>query len=239
VETAIRACCEHRYGSSDLDGRVVTIVGLGHVGLALAERLAAAGCELRVSDIDESRRDAAKRLGALWVDPEDAAGTECDIFAPCALGGAINAESLERLRCQIVCGSANNVLGDDSFAEALTERGILYAPDFIANAGGLINVYGELRELSRERLDELVDGIGDALGRVFEVASARSVTPLAAAKAVAEEALDAASAGRFGADLDGLAVPRVEAAQDDQEAEHRNGGDHLQRRAIPVDDLAR
>ena len=78
-------------------------------------------------------------------------------------------------------------------AEALTERGILYAPDFIANAGGLINVYGELRDLDRERLDELVDGIGDALRRVFEVASERSVTPLAAAKTVAEEALDAAS----------------------------------------------
>jgi leucine dehydrogenase len=193
VEEAIRACCEHRYGSPDLAGRVVTIAGIGHVGLALAERLAEAGCELRVSDIDEGKRESAKRLAAEWVDPENAAGTECDVFAPCALGGAIDAESMERLRCEIVCGSANNVLADDSLAEALTERGILYAPDFIANAGGLINVYGELMDLDRVRLDELVDGIGDALGRVFELASERSVTPLAAAKTVAEEALDAAS----------------------------------------------
>jgi len=85
------------------------------------------------------------------------------------------------------------VLASDSLAEALTERGILYAPDFIANAGGLINVYGELRSLDRERLDELVDSIGDALTRVFEVATARSVTPLEAAKEVALEALDGAS----------------------------------------------
>jgi leucine dehydrogenase len=126
--------------------------------------------------------------------PEKASGTECDVFAPCALGGAIDSESIERLRCEIVCGSANNVLADASFAAELTERGILYAPDFIANAGGLINVYGELRDLDREHLDELVDGIGDALGRVFEVASERSVTPLEAAKAVAEQALAAAYA---------------------------------------------
>jgi leucine dehydrogenase len=193
VEASIRACCEHRYGSPDLAGRVVTIAGIGHVGLALAERLVQTGCELRVSDIDEGKRAAAKRLAARWVDPENAPGTECDVFAPCALGGAIDAESIDRLRCEIVCGSANNVLADDSLGEALTERGILYAPDFIANAGGLINVYGELRDLGRERLDELVDGIGDALRRVFVVASERSVTPLAAAKTVAEEALDAAS----------------------------------------------
>jgi leucine dehydrogenase len=193
VEAAIRACCEHRYGSEDLAGRAVTITGLGHVGLALAERLVAADCELRVSDIDERKRDDAARLDALWVDPVGAAGTECDVFAPCALGGAIDADSIDRLRCEIVCGSANNVLADESLAAALTERDILYAPDFIANAGGLINVYGELRDLDRERLDELVDGIGDALLRVFEVASERSVTSLEAAKAVAEQALDAAS----------------------------------------------
>jgi leucine dehydrogenase len=193
VEAAIRACCEHRYGSSDLDGRVVTIVGLGHVGLALAERLAAEGCALRVSDIDDGKREEARRLDARWVDPDAAAGTECDVFAPCALGGAINGESIDRLRCEIVCGSANNVLADDSLAAALDERRILYAPDFIANAGGLINVYGELRDLSQGEAEELVDGIGGALGRVFEVASTRSITPLEAAKEVAEDALDAAS----------------------------------------------
>jgi leucine dehydrogenase len=207
VEAAIRACCEHRYGSGDLDAKVVTIAGIGHVGLALAERLAEAGCELRVADIDDGKRDAAERLGAAWVDPESAAGTECDVFAPCALGGAINPDSLGQLRCEIVCGSANNVLADDSLAAALDERGILYAPDFIANAGGLINVYGELRHLGRDQVEELVDGIGDALGRVFQVASARSVTPLEAAKAVADEALDEAQVVASDPTVTGLRLP--------------------------------
>jgi glutamate dehydrogenase/leucine dehydrogenase len=109
------------------------------------------------------------------------------------MGAAIDAENVERLRCEIVCGAANNVLADRSLAGGLAERGILYAPDFIANAGGLINVYGELHSLDRERLDSLVDGIGEALRRVFELAEERSVTPLEAARALAEERLDAAS----------------------------------------------
>jgi leucine dehydrogenase len=192
VEAAIRACSAHRYGSGDLAGRVVCIVGLGHVGLALAERLAAAGAELCVSDIDPGKRADAERLGARWLDPADAITAECDVLAPCALGGAIDAGNVTGLRCEIVCGSANNVLADDSLATALVERDILYAPDFIANAGGLINVYGELKTLERDRLDELVGGIGDALARIFELAASRSVTPLEAARALALERLETA-----------------------------------------------
>jgi leucine dehydrogenase len=192
VESAIRASAEHRYGSDTLAGRRVTVVGLGHVGARLAERLASDGAELGVSDIDPAKRELAERLGARWLDPDDAITAECDLLAPCALGGAIDADNLERLRCEIVCGAANNVLADRSLAARLAERGILYAPDFIANAGGLINVYGELHSLDRERLDSLVDGIGEALRRVFDAAEARSVTPLEAARALAEERLDAA-----------------------------------------------
>jgi leucine dehydrogenase len=193
VEAAIRASCEHRYGSSDLAGRTIAIIGLGHVGLALAERLAAAGAELIGSDIDADRRGAAERLGARWIAATDAMTAECDVLAPCALGGAIDAENVGDLRCEIVCGSANNVLAHDSLAAELATREILYAPDFIANAGGLINVYGELNHLEPERLDELVDGIGEALASVFEVADSRGVTPLEAARAVAMERLEAVS----------------------------------------------
>jgi leucine dehydrogenase len=192
VEAAMRACCEHRYGSGDLDGRTVAIVGLGHVGLALAERLAAAGARLIVSDIDAAKRAKAAELGAAWAAPDEAMATECEVLAPCALGGAINPDTVDLLRCEIVCGSANNVLARDSLAVELSRRDILYAPDFIANAGGLINVYGELHGLARERLDELVDGIGVAIARVFEAASARSITPLEAARAVALERLETA-----------------------------------------------
>jgi leucine dehydrogenase len=198
VESAIRACCEHRYGSGDLAGRRVTVIGLGHVGSRLAERLAADGAELAVSDIDPERQATAKRLGARWLDPAEAALAECDLLAPCALGGMIDRDNVERLRCEIVCGAANNVLAERSLASRLAERGILYAPDFIANAGGLINVYGELHGLDRARLDSLVGGIGEALRRVFEAAEARSVTPLGAARAVAEERLDAAREGTIG-----------------------------------------
>ena len=191
VEAAMRACCEHRYGSADLADRRIAIVGLGHVGLALAERLTAARAKPIVSDIDSGKHVLADQLKVGWVDPE-ATAAECDVLAPCALGGAIDPGTIGELRCEIVCGSANNVLASDSLADVLADREILYAPDFIANAGGLINVYGELHDLGRERLDQLVDGIGDAIGRVFEAAEARSITPLEAARAVALERLQAA-----------------------------------------------
>jgi len=192
VERAIRACCEHRYGSPELTGRTVAVIGVGHVGEALAGRLRAAGAELVISDIDPSKRRLADLLGARWVDPEHAIGAECQVLAPCALGGVIGPESVGGLRCEIVCGSANNVLAGDAVAAQLDERGILYAPDFIANAGGLINVYGELHDLEHGELDELVDGIGDALAGVFELAAERSITPVEAARAVARRRLDAA-----------------------------------------------
>jgi leucine dehydrogenase len=194
VERAIRASCEYRYGSPDLDGRVVALVGLGHVGMALATRLRAAGAELIATDIDQSKRPGVEELGACCVDPVGAIATECDLLAPCALGGAINEQTVDQLRCEIVCGAANNVLADDAMAERLAERDILYAPDFIANAGGLINVYGELHDLERAQLDDLVDGIGDALGRIFELAAERSITPLEAARELALNRLEGAPA---------------------------------------------
>ena len=192
VERAIRASCERRYGTDDLDGRRVAVVGLGHVGMALAKRLSTAGAELLGSDIDTSKRGAAEALGIQWVDPVQAIAAECDVLVPCALGGAINDQTIGQLRCEIVCGAANNVLADDSLADRLDERAILYAPDFIANAGGLINVYGDLHDLGRERLDELVDGIGDALHRIYRLAAESSITPQEAARELAQRRLRAA-----------------------------------------------
>jgi leucine dehydrogenase len=204
VERAIRACCDHRYGSPDLAGRTIAVVGLGHVGQALAERLREAGAELIASDIDPAKRRVAEGLGALWVEPEEAVGADCDVLAPCALGGAINPETIGRLRCEIVCGSANNVLASDSLAGELHERGILYAPDFIANAGGLINVYGELRGLQHGELDELVDGIGEALTDVFQLAAEGSTTPLEGARALVRRRLGSTGPAVRSS---GLAVP--------------------------------
>ena len=128
VEAAIRASAEHRYGSDDLAGRRVTVVGLGHVGSRLAERLASDGAELGIADIDPAKRELAERLGARWLEPADAITADCELLAPCALGGAIDAENVERLRCEIVCGAANNVLAERSLADRPRRAGASSTP---------------------------------------------------------------------------------------------------------------
>ena len=189
VEAAISSCCERRFGESDLAGRSVCVVGLGHVGSRLAERVIAAGAEVIATDIDDRKRELVERLGADWTDPESAIVTACDVLAPCALGGSIHRGNVEALRCEIVCGSANNVLAEDGLAEALHRRGILYAPDFIANAGGLINVYAELHQLDPDRTARLVKGIGETTALILAEAERASATPLDAARQLAAERL--------------------------------------------------
>jgi leucine dehydrogenase len=167
------------------------------VGGKLARRLAARGAEVAAADIDPAKRGLANELGLEWIDPERQAVAECDILAPCALGAAIDEANLPLLRCRVICGSANNQLADDSLAGALAERGILYAPDFVANAGGLIHVYREIRGHSEDDARSLVLGIEANLEAIFAAARERSVTPLEAARAVARERLerDGARAG--------------------------------------------
>jgi leucine dehydrogenase len=189
VEAAIRACARERWGDESLAGRTVCVVGLGHVGAGLARRLADCGCELIVSDIDPSKRALTDALGATWREPGVAMETECDVLVPCALGGAIAPDNVDQLGCAVVCGSANNQLAADSLAGSLAERGILYAPDFIANAGGLIHVFMELERYSEERAIALAEGIEETLGRVFAVAAQLGTTPLAAARELADRRL--------------------------------------------------
>ena len=192
VEAAMRACAGERFGDRSLAGRSVCVIGLGHVGADLAQRLADAGCDLTLADIDPAKHALADALGAAWVEPGEAIETACDLLAPCALGGAISAANVARLRCEIVCGSANNQLTDDTLAGSLAEREILYAPDFIANAGGLINVYREIKGYPEERALELALGIEGTLSRVLAVARTSEITTLAAACALAGERLGVA-----------------------------------------------
>jgi leucine dehydrogenase len=199
VEAAMRACARVRFGSSDLAGLRVVVAGLGHVGEKLARRLVDRGVELEVSDIDPGKRASATELGARWLEPDEEMVAECDILAPCALGGAIDAANLPLLRCEIVCGCANNQLADESLAESVAERGILYAPDFVVNAGGLIHVYREIRGYSEEHAGELVLGIEGNLEGILRTAQERAITPLDAARAVAMERLEAAGAERSAA----------------------------------------
>ena len=192
VEAAMRACAAERFGEPSLAGRTVCVIGLGHVGAGLARRLADAGAELLVSDIDPSKRAVADVLGATWREPEDAMVAECDLLAPCALGGAIDAANAGELRCEIVCGSANNQLSDEALADVLADRGVLYAPDFVANAGGLIHVFMELGNYSEDHAVELALGIEGTMSRILAIAGERSVTPLSAARELAAERLGAA-----------------------------------------------
>ena len=190
VQAAMRAACLYAFGTPSLAGRRVVVAGLGHVGERLARGLAEAGATLTASDVDLRKRPAAEALGARWIEPEWAPETECDIFAPCAVGGAVSTENVDRLQCRVICGAANNQLADEALAETLAARGILFAPDFIANAGGLINVYREVRAFSEERATELAMGIEGTMGRVLARAERAQTTPLEAARHLARERLD-------------------------------------------------
>ena len=192
VQAAMRACARARFGSPDLRGRRIVIAGLGHVGSKLARRLADEGAELAVSDIDSAKRGLATELGAEWIEPSREMLAECDILAPCALGGAIDAVNLPFLGCEFVCGCANNQLADESLADALAERGILYAPDFIVNAGGLIHIHREISGYSEHEAQRLVLGIEANVDRVLTAAEGRAITPLRAARELAQERLDVA-----------------------------------------------
>lgn len=189
VRAAMRACTAARFGTEDLSGLRVTVIGFGHVGAELAHLLQADGAELVVADIDPSKRELARALGLRRADPAEASLLPCDVLAPCALGGLVDSDSVERLRCGVLCGSANNVLAGETLAERLKERGILYAPDFIANAGGLISVYGELRGYDPAEAVDLVAGIKPTMTAIIAEADAAGVTPLEAARHRSEQRL--------------------------------------------------
>ncbi|HEY2478184.1 MAG TPA: Glu/Leu/Phe/Val dehydrogenase dimerization domain-containing protein [Solirubrobacterales bacterium] len=189
VLASMRACLDHRFGDPSLKGIRVCVVGAGHVGGRLARLLAGGGAEVAISDVDPTRRILAEELGATWIEPADAILADCDVLAPCALGGVIDATAVDRLRCQIVCGAANNVLADEHMATDLAGRNITYAPDFIANAGGLINVYAELHQLDRKAVSALLDGIGKTMHLILDAADRRDTTPLAEAQALAQQRL--------------------------------------------------
>ena len=189
VESAIRACCERVFGSSSLRGRSVAVIGLGHVGSKVAKRCASGGARLVVSDIDPGKRRLAKELGAAWASPERALEADVDVVAPCALGGVLNPETVPRLRCRIVAGAANNQLAAESVAELLSTRGIVWAPDFVANAGGIINIAEELQTYDAAAARRRVRRIGEILLEIFDRADAAGSTPLAAAMDLAHARL--------------------------------------------------
>lgn len=184
---AIRASLAHVFGSGECAGRLVVVEGTGAVGGRLAELLAGAGAKLVLSDLSLERvRRVADRLGADVVEPEDAFDTACDVFSPCATGAVLNAETIPRLRCRIVAGAANNQLATTEDAARLTAAGILYAPDFVVNAGGVLHLAGyERLGWSGEDVASHLAAIGDTLELTFQKADREGLTTDAAAEGIA------------------------------------------------------
>lgn len=148
VFKSIQACCQHVYGSDSTAGKTVAVQGLGNVGYGVCKLLHADGAKLIVTDIDEEKMEkAVSELGATKVAMGDIFSVDCDIYAPCALGATVNDDTIPQFKCKIICGAANNVLKEAPIhGKALKEKGIVYAPDYVANAGGVINVAYEVAE---------------------------------------------------------------------------------------------
>lgn len=190
VRAAIYAAAAEAFGDRSLKGRRVAIQGVGHVGTHLAGLLVGAGAEIIVCDTDTPRaHTVAERLGVQVTSPDEIASTPCDIFAPCALGGVVNDATIDEFTCRAMAGAANNVLAESRHAQMLAERGIVYAPDFLSNAGGLICLEGELLGQDDAQLKRNVMGIGRRIDEVFARARGKGITSTEAAEQFAIERL--------------------------------------------------
>ncbi|WP_018636799.1 Leu/Phe/Val dehydrogenase [Parafrankia elaeagni] len=204
VFQGMRACARHRWGTPELTGRRVAVSGVGKVGQRLVEHLVDAGAAVLVGDTDPAavRRVLARHPEVRAVaDPGELIRADVDIYAPCALGGVLDHDVVPRMRAGIVCGGANNQLADPGVAKVLADAGVLYAPDFVVNAGGLIQVADEIEGYSPERARARAGRIFDTTGDVLRLAEAEGVTPEVAAGRFARRRM--ADIGR----LRGILVP--------------------------------
>lgn len=192
VFRSIEASAQWKWNSTSLDGKTVIVQGIGHVGYYLCKELHAVGAKLIVSDIHADRvQQAVKEFGARAAGDKEIYGAKADIFAPCALGAILNDETIPQLKVAIVAGGANNQLHvPEKHAAALAARDILYAPDYVANAGGVINVYSELTSWTRERALRKADGIFDTVLGVFQLAKEQGITTALAADRLAERRIN-------------------------------------------------
>jgi leucine dehydrogenase len=193
VFRAVQASANWVWNSDSLEGKTVTIQGCGSVGSYLAKELHEAGAKLIVSDIDSAKAArVAKTTGAKVVEGDAIFSADADIFSPCALGGIINDSTIPKLKVRIVAGGANNQLLEERHGEELMRRGILYAPDYVANAGGVINVYGEVAGWDAQKALDKADDIYDTVLKVFDIAEKMNIPKYEAADRLAEQRLAAA-----------------------------------------------
>jgi leucine dehydrogenase len=180
------------------------VQGAGSVGDRLADHLAEAGADVLIADVDEGRAEkTADRVGGAVVEPESVVGTACDVFAPCAAGSVLTPETIPRLACRVVAGAANNQLGTAEDAALLAQRGILYAPDYVINAGGVIHLAGyETLGWDEARMRARLAVIGETLAGIFGTADAERITTVEAADRLAFARL---AAGPPGTPIQGVA----------------------------------
>lgn len=189
VYVGIKACAKHRYGSDALSGKSVVVQGAGHVGAYIVRHLRTEGATVYVADIDEARvRSLCAETGAIAIRTDEVYSTKCDIFCPAAFGGIVNDETIAKLQCDIIAGAANNVLGEEKkHAAMLDQKGILYAPDYVINAGGLMSVANELQGAPQAHSLKQAETIYDILLRIFAIAGRESVPTVVASNNLAEE----------------------------------------------------
>ncbi len=188
VYRGIKACAMHRYGSDSLAGKTITVQGCGHVGYFLCKLLFEEGAKLIVTDIDPQRvKPVVQDFKATAVAPDQIYGQRADIFAPCALGAVINDATLTQLKVAVIAGGANNQLAEDRHGVQLEAQGMVYAPDYVINGGGLINVNAELHGWSVERARNKAGEIYDTILRVFEIAKEEGIPSYQAADRLAEQ----------------------------------------------------
>lgn len=193
VWMGMKASAKQVYGNDSLNGKKVIVQGLGNVGKDLVEYLIREGAVVFVFDIDEEKiKNISRTFSVKVLSANEVYSIDADIYAPCALGATVNSKTLEQLKVRIICGSANNQLADEKIhGQMVEEKGILYAPDFVVNAGGIINVYYELEGYNRERAIAHAERIYDTTTRVFEIAKKEKIPTYLAANRLAEERINA------------------------------------------------
>jgi leucine dehydrogenase len=185
---AIGAMAEHVWGDRDISGKHFAIQGVGKVGRDLVRRLTSFGAKVTVADVFlPSVEFVTKEYGVTAVSPDDILGVECDVLAPCGMGGVINKATIPNIKAQAIVGSANNQLESDKDADRLAEAGVVYCPDFVVNSGGLINVWEEMRGYEVDRAAHNIDKIDALTKKILAESAKNNETPLAAAQRLASE----------------------------------------------------
>ncbi|MFC2948226.1 Glu/Leu/Phe/Val family dehydrogenase [Virgibacillus sediminis] len=197
VYKGMKAAAKAAYGDDSLQGRTVAVQGIGNVAYKLCEFLYEEGANLIVTDINkEAVNRAVEAFGAKAVDPQDIYELDCDIYAPCALGATINDDTISKLKAKVIAGSANNQLKNSEHGRIIHEKGIIYAPDYVINSGGVINVADELQGYNPERAMKKVETIYDSLTRVFEISERDNIPTNIAADRMAEERIQSVRKSR-------------------------------------------